>query len=943
MTIDFLRKVLPEGMIVIAKPAEVGYTQKVCSSIEEAAELASKWDAAGNDCYFGLGGLIAPYRVREKDQKKEVRVGANIKELKCLFLDLDVDPDSDKKYASQLDAVRSLRQFCREENFPSPMLVNSGGGIHAYWPFDEPMPADSWRKIARLFKGALAEYGLKSDPTRTADASSVLRVVGTHNYKHGGKRPVALLKDTGPYTRQEILSAVVVLADKYKVTDTTPAAETTSVLGDNTKKEYPVSSMQRTVLHCAQLRLMVNDGGESEPLWLAGLQIARLSENPQEAALLISQAYPGFHLSEMQRKLTNLADRNIGPSTCDQFKMHNASICDGCAYKGKITSPIQLGHARREPPAPRPRIAEDADLGGVIVVSDIEKMAYPYPYGLDAKGRVIRKVGEEQNVETVKEDAVVHDYEIKALKRTHSERFDVESSDWVVKQPIGGWTKFTIEQSLLSKPEGLHSVLLSKGIYLTPGRTKLMVSFMIAYIKELQKSVETERMFSRIGWRDEYSKFVLGGSMYDANGTVSEHQMSPEVKAELPGLRTAGTLEGWVEAMQFLNAKDHEAHRFMFYAGFGSPLLHMTGHKGVIINGTGAPGAGKTTAVSAAVSIFGHPVDFIFNGTKAGSTVNAMYSSLAARNNLPFGMDEITRIDPKVFGEFCLSVSQGMGKVVNTRAGTLSQNRPSWAAIVLTTANTDVYSTLGQSRADAAAEAMRVLQVPFTIPEAHSKAEADAFLREIKVHHGLAGHAFMQYVTQNYALVEQKMLLLVELIDKRAKIASSERFWSGAIASNICGAMVARKIGLIPDFPIEADFEWACNLPAGARGSLVESLVTPQEIISEYLETCVGQTLVVSQTIKAGMSVRVDQAPRGALYVRHEADADLIYVTRSEFKRYCVEIGANYGAIQKDLETRGVLIDRNKQVVLGKGTDFGKGQVRCWEIDMKELRAGGSK
>lgn len=936
MTLDFLRKVLPEGLIVIAKPATTGYTQTVVSTFEEAVAQAVLYDSQGKDCYFGLGTLLAPYRTRGRDGKKEVRVGANISELKCLFVDIDVDPNSEKKYPSQLDAIHALKTFCHEESFPAPLLVSSGGGIHAYWPFDKSVVADQWRVVAQAFKGVLAGYGLKADPTRTADASSVLRVVGTHNYKGQNKRPVELIRDAGPYTRKEILTAVSRLADKYHVAPAKISGKPESVLGQNTKHEYPVSNIHKIVSACPQMRDMLQTGGATEPLWVAGLQIARLSENPEQAALLVSSAYPGFQLEEMQRKLAHLANGDIGPATCDQFLDRNPTGCADCEHRGKIKTPIQLGHSRATV-AQAPAVGKEEELGGV----EATNAPYPFPFAKDEKGRIILK-GKSESA-SITDDMVVHEYQIRPVKRLHSERQDAESTEWRVLQPVSGWREFTIEQSLLAKPEGLHGVLLSKGLYVTPGRIKLMVSFMIAYIKELQVQVATERLFARIGWREEHTKFVLGGAMYERDGTITQHQLSPEIKSELPGLRTSGTLEAWKDAVQFLNAEGHEAHRFMLYAGFGAPLLHMTGHKGAIINGTGSPGAGKTTAVSAAMSIYGHPVESLFNGTKAGSTVNAMYSSLAARNHLPLGMDEITLIDPKIFGEFCLSVSQGMGKIVNTRAGTLAHNRPSWATLVLTTANTDVYSTLGQSRVDAAAEAMRVLQIPFAIPSSRTKVEADKFLRDINTNHGHAGHVFIQYVTENYDLVVQKVLLIMELIERKAGISSSERFWSGAIAVSICGAMIARKLGLLDNFPVETDFEWSCQLPAGARGSLVENLVTPREVISEFLETCVAQTLVVSQTLKAGRAVRIDQAPRGALLVRHEVDADRLYITRSEFKRYCAEKGANYGDIQRDLEISAVLLDRNKPIVLGKGTDFGKGQVRCWEIDMKELREGGGK
>ena len=932
MTLDFLRKVLPEGLIVIARPAATkGFVQVVCDSIEDAVVQAQKFDALGKDCYFGLGSLIEPFvlEMRNGKEVKAVRVGQNISDLKCLFIDMDVEPGHPKKYESQVAAVTALRQFCRDTSFPAPMLVSSGGGIHAYWPFDKPIAADQWRTLAQSFKAALAVYGLKSDPTRTADASSVLRVVGTHNYKGGNKRPVELVKDVAPYPRKQILLAVMALVERYgvEVESTTMTKAPTSALGSNLAKTYEPSDFNKAVSNCAQLQELVKTGGD-EPTWYAGLSIARYSTDPQVAAKLITESYPGYDEAEMKRKLYQLEGKGIGPANCGQFKIANSALCEGCPHLGKITSPIQLGHSvlRHIPLV----VEVDDGIGGVVLKTVSN---YPHPYSKNGKNQIVIKAESEGVAPTI-----VHDYDLKPIRRTHSERFGVESTVWQVTQPVSGDMEFTVEQSMLAKPETLHGILLSKGLYVNPGRIKLLVSYMIAYIKELQKTEVTEQLFSRLGWREENTKFVLGDTIYAADGSATPHALSPEIKAEVPGLRRSGDLDGWKDAIQFYNAEGHEAHRFMLYCGFGSPLLHMTGHKGVIVNGTGAPGAGKTTAIGAAASIFGHPVDLLFNGTRAGSTVNAMYSSLSAYNNIPFGMDEITRIEPKILGDFALSVSQGMGKMVNTRAGMLSHNRPSWATMVLTSANTDVYIALGQSRSDAAAEAMRVLQIPFKVPESHTKTSADQFLRDLKAHHGVAGPVFMPYVTGNYALITQRIASVMAMVDTKAAISSGERFWSGAIAAAFTGALIARKLGLLEGFPIEHDFEWVISQIASSRRSMVEHIASPKEILSEFLEARVGETLVVSQTLKANIAPRVDQAPRGALCIRHEVDADKIFIMRTEFKRYCTEMGASYGTIQTELETLLVLVDRNRNMTLGKGTDFGKGQVRCWEIDLKRLQ-----
>jgi len=72
---------------------------------------------------------------------------------------------------------------------PAPhLLVASGGGFHAYWMLDAPLPAD-WVPIANR---RLA-YALAGDLAAT-DATRILRPPGTRNLKYQPPRPVELVE-----------------------------------------------------------------------------------------------------------------------------------------------------------------------------------------------------------------------------------------------------------------------------------------------------------------------------------------------------------------------------------------------------------------------------------------------------------------------------------------------------------------------------------------------------------------------------------------------------------------------------------------------------------------------------------------------------------------------------------------------------------------------------
>lgn len=333
----FLEHVLPSGLIVLAKPAGKGFAHYVCESFEQAAKQALQIDKEKKECYFGLGALREPKVYNEKREKWEVRVGSNIRALKSLFADIDVAPDDARKYASQAEAFQAVRAFCRDTSFPAPLIVNSGGGLHLYWPFTREVDAAMWRPVAAQFKEALLAYGLKIDPTRTADASSVLRVVGTNNYKKETPRPVVLVKDAGPYSWKDVKEAIENLSASFGVEID---------LGDNKSRQHSSqipAAFKPILLGCPQIQQLALSGAQSEPAWYAGLQIARHCRDPLKAARQISEKYPNFDEREMIRKLSQLEEKGIGPAKCKHFRAINPTPCETCPHWGTITSPIQLG------------------------------------------------------------------------------------------------------------------------------------------------------------------------------------------------------------------------------------------------------------------------------------------------------------------------------------------------------------------------------------------------------------------------------------------------------------------------------------------------------------------------------------------------------------------------------------------------------------------------
>gem|GEM_PF-1423016 len=98
-----------------------------------------------------------------------------------------------KGYGDVEQGLAALKAFCQNATLPEPtILVNSGGGIHAYWTLAEFVSKDDWQVHARQLKAVMSKLGFLADPSRTADIASLLRVPGTLNHKYQPAKPVQM-------------------------------------------------------------------------------------------------------------------------------------------------------------------------------------------------------------------------------------------------------------------------------------------------------------------------------------------------------------------------------------------------------------------------------------------------------------------------------------------------------------------------------------------------------------------------------------------------------------------------------------------------------------------------------------------------------------------------------------------------------------------------------
>ena len=190
--IDLLNTVLPsEGYYCIAGIKNGVIDQSFHATREEADNEIAALLAQKQDVYFALA----------KFETKANRKKENVKLLRSFWIDLDcgeAKAQINEKtglpggYIDQTTAIQELARFCELVGLPLPLLVNSGRGIHAYWPLDRDVTREEWEPVGKRLRQLCMTHKLYVDGS-VFEVARILRVPGTFNFKDDPPNPVEVI------------------------------------------------------------------------------------------------------------------------------------------------------------------------------------------------------------------------------------------------------------------------------------------------------------------------------------------------------------------------------------------------------------------------------------------------------------------------------------------------------------------------------------------------------------------------------------------------------------------------------------------------------------------------------------------------------------------------------------------------------------------------------
>ena len=943
-TEEFLAHVLPAtGPYIIGHPRvdidKKPYRHFLADDIDAAAIIAKHLDKRRESVYFAVGALKQA-RVLVDGRLKITRAATNIRGLRSYILDIDVREDGSGQFTTQRQALEALIAFVKAAQLPKPTVVDSGGGLHVYWTLDREVTVDEFKVHGEALKLLAKTHGLRIDGGRTADAASVLRVVGTHNRKYEHEPLVKVLVVGKPTPTEQFharLSLRAATNDLISIHGP-PPVNVADTFGSNTNRyEDVVLDLPLLVHNCQTFRYTVTPANQRlgavavpEPAWSAAMGLAVFCHKYEKAAHLISKDDPRYDPKYVDAKIVQF--RKFGPTTCARFQEAyeghaKAGICEGCPSKGLIGSPAAI--AKYVPKAP-PIMEARAQPDGTVVPVQIPDP--PDPYVRTKNGMGMKWA----NPKTGANEVIIFcNYDMYPVKLRVDEKTQLEEDVmWRVKLPREDWMEVTIPHVTRQQ---LQTTLAKRSIYIDEHHLPHVANFMTAYTRKLQQDIPREVAFSSLGFRNKGSEFVLGRTLYKANGTAEEHSISRQLRNDMKdGVCVSGEYETWRREMSKYARPGLEAYRAYLYSSFGSILYHMTGHVATCLSASGDTGLGKSTIMEACASVWGDPAKIVVRGGDEGSTRAAVEVLSGAMHNLPVMLDEITGRQAKDVAALIFNYSGGKGKIRSTAQGGIRSDTATWSNLLLVNANTDEYERISSVFRESAQHLVRLVQLEFVATSAISKAEADILKRSVFEHYGHAGPVFVEFVVQNYIKVRNRVRDVNAQIDKRVQAKSEERFWTAWAACAIVAAEIAVQLDILPGFPVSNDADWIVRQIDHIRARVKGQLPVASELMAEFLDAHLDATL----TIGAKGASNIDNVlhkPTRELSVRIEIDNHTAWINRAVFRHYCVEQGLNFNRSLLEMSRKNVITRDGVLKVLGADTQYAKGRVRCIQIDMDAL------
>lgn len=958
-TLGFLEAILPPSgvyYIALIDKATGRVAHKHYTNLQDMAEGVTSYDSSGKyGVYHACSSYKEPVTISD-DGKKKYRVSSNWDSAKALWIDLDCGEDKAAKgegYPTKKDAATAILKFCAEHSFPKPMIIDSGNGIHCYWPFTKAIKSESWVKLANVFKLVLAHYKVMADPTCTADFARILRPVGSTNRKKVDK-PVLCKSTIEPIDPVVIRDLLVSLAKEAKVVVAPQRVAPVADINDDLTAHLPPpipTFAEEVANHCNQVAMMRDTQGDvNYEHWRGVIGLIKFCEEGIDLAYKWSEKREETGHSNLDVD-TRYNSWGSNPTTCEFFSKCNPSGCVGCPKKGIINTPHVLGRI-----APETKVETvEAKQDGEAVKIEIPEL--PKGYGHE-NGRMVRYMKDKDNIMHAFEFCTNIFYPLYRI-RTEDNTFALALRAHL---PDGRIRDFDIPTKLIASPQKCLESLADYEILSTNHKDASM--HLTAYLKEslekMKREAEEINTMTEFGWSNNFQSFLIGDRLYHKDGSVRKVLLGGYAREYQKVFPTPiGTIEGYSEALNFLfNRPGMEPMQYVIGSSFGSLLTPFCDpmYKGLLVALIGGKTAkGKTTVCWSSLYAFGD-ADGMTVKSEKGSTSNARYARLGAFKNIPVLIDELTNIDKDDFSALSYAVSLGEEKermYSNSKSSMGLKRGGTWQLNPLVTANTDLHGLLASQMGNTEAEAVRLIQIDidlYKVPKIENSATVEDAKKRMQSNLGMAGEAYTKYLVANLGKVHESMRRWGAKIESDISDVRYRFYRQHAICS-FTALEITNSLG-ITNFNLERLYPMVIDLMHTlAKNIQEENTMTPEDALSELINDMSPRIISTygyadSRGNGAIESIRTPVGGAVGRYVigsQHDKSAEAKKLAGKLFlaKKEVIQWIKNKRLSLKEIEQYGfesrIMIPMDKKFTIGKGTTVQTGNVNVVCIDMEKL------
>lgn len=927
-TLEFLQRVLPsEGFYVttvINGPNPTDRKQGFFRTVDELAKVCVRLDQTGNNTYFAVASF------KEKGSRKQT----NAQFMRVVAA--DVDCGEGKPFATQREGLLALSKFIQETNLPRPMIVSSGRGLHVYWVFDHDLTIQEWYPMAVALKNAAAAKGFAFDPTVPADCARVMRPVGTRNPKNN--KIVSVLLDAVDITVDMFTAAMKSFMG--------PVAPPTRQMGKSTlldslavKQDYP-PAVPHVVKHkCQQIDWMVdNQDKVTEPQWYNLIGIAAHCLDPEATAIEWSKGHPKYDEAATLKKLAQWKASTTGPSTCAKFEADRPSGCKGCKFRGNISTPARLGVQHKEIAPPIVAAQQTANL-----------IQLPKPFKRTADG--IKVTIDDTDIDVCPFDIIPVGY-------GKDEGLGYETVRYLWNRPHVGWSPLTLRQAYLTDGHReFAGCIADQGIVLYSKRqTEYFQLMMRTYMEKLRQQQTMTNLYSTMGWKEDYKRFVIGDTVIklNADNTVQEETITLASGAQRVGQElygAAGSLQAWTNMTSLFDKVNMPWHGFALLVGLSAPLYAFTGLKGSTLSLYGPTGGGKSLAQLWVQSIWGDPDKL---HVTAKFTQNMLFSRLGLYSNMPMTIDEVTMVPDKEVGDFCYWVSQGRDKARLNRAAE-ERDAKTWATPVIVSTNKSWQSKLIASGLETDAQMARLLELSIPVhPMFTAGTDAGRKIYSfLTTNYGYAGREFMKnLVAAGEGAIRAMIAEHTEKFTARhgGKFSGEERYWEQMVVLADLAGMLAKNWGLI-SFNPEKSTAWVLNQLGALRKAQGDNRTDAFDALSEYLNEHAATAIMVTHTGSSTPLPDYARMPKADVRIRFDLyrnasnaqfDKGTVMLDRAHFRKWLSSVGIDYRQFVNELLAENVIATpKSGKFYLGKDTPIKVGQTYVIGVNLNHPRLQG--